>query len=161
MFKTPSIIEFITDPQLLGLGISAAQEVLLRAIYGLPLNADQLDLYQRCTGRDSYAAKPFGEVTVIAGARSGKDSRIAAPIVIYEALFGGHDRRLSPGERGVIPLVAQDQRATKIAFGYIREYMTRSASMFSLRRSSLPMAWRSPASPARSARCAAGRSPLV
>ncbi len=33
---------------------------------------------------------------------------------------------MSRGERGIIPLVAQDQRATKIAFGYIRDYLTRS-----------------------------------
>ena len=31
----PNIVEFVTDPQLLGLSISAAQETLLRAIYGL------------------------------------------------------------------------------------------------------------------------------
>src|SRR5262249_14357336 len=80
-----------------------------------------------CTGRDTYPSEPFAEVTVIAGARSGKDSRIAAPIVVYEALFGGHERHLSRGERGVIPLVAQDQRATKIAFGYIRDYRSRGA----------------------------------
>ena len=58
------------------------------------------------------AAGPFAEATVIAGARAGKDSRIAAPIVVYEAVFGGHERHLARGERAVIPLVAQDQRAT-------------------------------------------------
>jgi hypothetical protein len=129
---TPSIIDFVTDPQLLGLSLSPAQETLLRAIYGLPLDADQLDLYRLCTGRESYVGEPFSEVTVIAGARSGKDSRIAAPTVCYEALFGGHEGHLARGERGVIPLVAQDQRATKIAFGYIREYMTRSPLLASL-----------------------------
>jgi len=103
----------VSDQQLLGLSVSSAQETLLRAVYGLPLEAGQLDLYRQCTGRDSYAGQPFGEVTVIAGARSGKDSRIAAPIVVYEGLFGGHDGHLARGERGVIPLVAQDQRATK------------------------------------------------
>src|SRR5712691_6589899 len=36
------------------------------------------------------------------------------------------------GERGVIPLVAQDQRATKIAFGYIRDYVTRSPLLASM-----------------------------
>src|SRR5207249_6514336 len=66
------------------------------------------------------------EVTVIAGARAGKDSRIAAPIVVYEAVFGGHEHRVARGERAVIPLVAQHQRAAKIAFGYIRDYLTRS-----------------------------------
>ncbi len=34
---TPTIIEFVTDPQLLGLSISPAQETLLRSINGLAL----------------------------------------------------------------------------------------------------------------------------
>src|SRR5262249_48138767 len=122
MPASPSIVDFVTDPQLLGLSVSPAQETLLRAIYGLPLNTDQLDLYRQCTGRDAYSGHPFGEVTVIAGARSGKDSRIAAPIIVYEALFGGHEASLARGERAVIPLVAQDQRATRVAYGYIRDY---------------------------------------
>ncbi len=122
----PNIIEFVTDPQFLGLSVSPAQETLLRAIYGLPLTREQSDLWQQCTGRTHYPAHPFSEVTILAGARAGKDSRIAAPIVCYEALLGGHERQVAKGERGVIPLVAQDQRATKIAFDYIREYLMSS-----------------------------------
>jgi len=123
----PSIIEFTTDPQMLGLSLSPAQETVLRAIYGLPLTDDQLELYRGCTGRSTYSGRPFGEVTVVAGARSGKDSRVVAPIVCYEAVFGGHDQHVARGEQAVIPLVAQDQRATRIAFGYIRSYLTNSA----------------------------------
>lgn len=123
---TLNIIDFVTDPQLLGLSISPAQQTLLRSIYGLPLDEEQLDLWHRCTGRDTYPQRPFAEVTVIAGARAGKDSRIAAPIVCFEALFGGHEKHLAKGERGVIPLIAQDGRATRIAFGYIRDYLTTS-----------------------------------
>ena len=126
MKAAPSIIEFVTDTQLLDLALSEAQETLLRAIYGLPLSEDQLGLWRACTGREVYPAEPYSEVTVIAGARAGKDSRIAAPVVLYEAIFGGHDGHLSKGERGMIPLVAQDRRATAIAFGYIREYLERS-----------------------------------
>jgi hypothetical protein len=122
----PDIVQFVTDSELLGLALSPAQETLLRAIYGLPLSDDQLELYRMCTGRQMAPTVAFAEATVIAGARAGKDSRIAAPIACYEAVFGRHERHLAPGERGVIPLVAQDQRATKIAFGYIREYLTRS-----------------------------------
>jgi hypothetical protein len=126
----PSIIEFITDPQGLGLTLSLAQEVLLRAIYGLPLHlADHLDLWRLCTGRETYREQSFGEVTVIAGARSGKDSRIAAPMVAYEAAYGGHEAHLARGERGVIPLVAQDQRATRVAFTYVRDYVTGSPAL--------------------------------
>ena len=123
---TPDIIEFIIDPQLLNLSLSPAQETLQRAIYGLPLSSDQTELFCRCTGRQKAPGAPFAEATVIAGARAGKDSRIAAPIVIYEALFGGHEQVVAKGERAVIPLVAQDQRATRVAFGYVREYLTRS-----------------------------------
>ena len=122
----PNIIEFVTDPQLLDLSLSSAQETVLRASYALPLTAAQHELWQLCTGRDRYPAHPFSEVTILAGARAGKDSRIAAPIVCYEAVFGGHEHQVAKGERGVIPLVAQDQRATQIAFGYIRDYLTSS-----------------------------------
>src|SRR2546430_16655669 len=83
-------------------------------------------------GRRPPRGASLAEATIIGGARAGKDSRIAAPIVCYEAVFGGHERHLSRGERGVIPLVAQDQRATKIAFGYIRDYLTRSPLLASM-----------------------------
>jgi hypothetical protein len=33
--STPTIIEFVSDPQLLGLAISTAQRTLLKTIYGL------------------------------------------------------------------------------------------------------------------------------
>lgn len=123
----PSIIEFATDPQLLGLSLSPAQETCLRGVYGLPLPSEgHRALWHQCTGRTTYPGRPFGEVSVVAGARAGKDSRIAAPVVCFEAIFGRHERHLAKGERAVIPLVAQDQRATRVAFSYIREYLTRS-----------------------------------
>ena len=124
--SVPDIVAFVTDPQLLGLNLSPAQETLLRAIYGLPLTSAQEDIWRLCTGRERYTASPFGEATILAGARAGKDSRIAAPVVLYEALLGGHEHRLAKGEKGVIPLVAQDARASKIAFNYIRGYLTGS-----------------------------------
>jgi len=125
MTKAPlSIIDFCRDPQLLNLSLSPAQTVLLKAIYGMALGKDERALYTQCTGRTTYrAGAPFAEVTVVAGARSGKDSRIAAPVVLYEAIWGGHDRRLAKGECGVIALVAQDKDATRVAFTYIRDYL--------------------------------------
>ncbi|MBA7529753.1 hypothetical protein ES705_21952 [subsurface metagenome] len=46
-----SIIEFATDPLFLGLSFKKrpAQEVVLRSIYGMPLNDDQLKIYQKIT----------------------------------------------------------------------------------------------------------------
>lgn len=130
--SAPTITEFVREPDFLGLSLSEAQESLLRAVYGLPMSETQLDLFRLCTGRERYGGQGFGEVTVIAGARAGKDSRIAAPVVCYEALFGAHEKALSKGERAVIPLVAQDQRATKVAFGYVRDYFTRSSLLSSM-----------------------------
>lgn len=129
----PSIIEFVTDPQLLGLSLSPAQETLLRGIYGLPLPSEShAAIFTQCTGRASYPRQSFGEVTVVAGARAGKDSRIAAPIVCFEALFAGHEQHLAKGERAIIPLVAQDQRATRIAFGFVRDYLLGSKLLASM-----------------------------
>src|SRR5437867_2991246 len=124
ILSAPSIIEFVTDPQLLGLHISPAQHCLLKSIYGLPLESEELDIWRECTGRGTYqTGQPFPEATIVAGARAGKDSRIAAPIVCYEALFGGHERHVARGERGMIPLVAQDARGAKIAYGYVTSYL--------------------------------------
>lgn len=121
-----NLVEFTTDSRLLGLTLSDAQETLLRSIEGLPLTSEQMELWRLCTGRETYPGHPFPEATVIAGARSGKDSRIAAPIVCYEATYGGHEKELQRGERAVIPCVAQDARAAKIAFGFVRDYLTGS-----------------------------------
>ena len=61
-----------------------------------------------------------------AGARAGKDSRVAAPVLAYEATFGGHETELGKGERAVYPLVAQDSRGSAVAFGYLRDYFVES-----------------------------------
>jgi hypothetical protein len=125
-----NLVEFVTDPQLLNLSISPAQETLLRAIDGLPLvNDEQWELWELCTGRkreDYLEGHRYPEVTVICGARSGKDSRIAVPAMLYEATRGGHEQYLGRGERGIMPIVAQDQRATAVAFNYCREYLAHS-----------------------------------
>jgi hypothetical protein len=83
--RNVSIVDFVTDPQLLGLSISQPQETLLRSIYGLPLSGSRLDIWQQCTGRETYPRHGFSEATIICGARSGKDSRIATPIGAFEA----------------------------------------------------------------------------
>lgn len=120
----PSIVEFVTAKRMLALRISPAQETLLRWIYGLPLvNDEQREISRHCLQREGEPPEGgFPDVTVLAGARSGKGSRIGAPIVCYEACFGGHEKHLGKGERATIPLVAQDQRATAIDFELVKAY---------------------------------------
>ena len=50
----PSIVEFVTDPQLLGLSVSPAQRTLLKSIYGLALDEEEFHIFRQCTGRDTY-----------------------------------------------------------------------------------------------------------
>ena len=64
---------------------------------------------------------PAEPALILAGARSGKDSRIACPIVVYEAIFG--EWATSPGERPVIPLIAQNADAGRVAFEYVEAYL--------------------------------------
>jgi hypothetical protein len=132
MTDTPNILDFVTDSQLLGLSVSPAQRTLLKSLYGLALNKEEHELWTQCTNRFSYPGHPFREATVLAGARGGKDSRIATPVVAYEAVFGQHDQYLGKGEFGILPLVAQDARATRIAFGYLKDAFTRSPLLAAL-----------------------------
>ena len=125
-FSAPTIIEYVTDRQLLGLSISPAQETLLRSLYGLELTAEQEELFRLCTGRESYIPHDYAEGTILSGARGGKDSRIACPIVSYETTFGQHERQLSKGERGIVALVAPTAQQTRIAYDYVRSHFAES-----------------------------------
>jgi hypothetical protein len=81
-----NIIEFITHPELLNdQSLSVAQQTFLKATYGLPLNPEELEIYQRATGRSECLLTEQNETTLIAGRRAGKTSKIAAPIALYEA----------------------------------------------------------------------------
>src|SRR5262249_48227777 len=71
-------------------------------------------------------ARRFPELTIIAGARAGKDSRIACPTLVREAAFGGHESSLGRGERATFACVAQDRSGTAVAFGYTATYFTES-----------------------------------
>jgi hypothetical protein len=121
-FSKPEIDEYVTDPQLLGLSVSPAQRTLLRSLYGLPLTSEQEELFRLCTGRDTYVPHDYPEGTILAGARAGKDSRIACPIASYETTFGQHEQHLARGERGLVVLVAPTVQQTRIAFDYIRSH---------------------------------------
>ena len=79
----PTIVELATDPQLLNLSLSLAQETLLRGISGLTLpTSEHHDIWHACTGgRTHRDGHHYPKVTVIAGARAGKDSRILAPVL--------------------------------------------------------------------------------
>jgi Terminase large subunit, ATPase domain len=125
MIKLPiNIIEFARHPDLLNDTChSASQKVCLTSIYGLPLRPDELQIYQRGTGRPIYNAAEQREITIIAGRRSGKTGKLAAPICCFEAF---RDHGLPPGEEAHVMLLAPTLKQARIAFRYIRDYLRNS-----------------------------------
>jgi hypothetical protein len=119
-----TIVEFAEDPQLLNLSLSPAQRTLLKSFYGEALTDAEAAIFRQCAERD-YERREYSELTCIAGARSGKDSRIACSIALYETFYRDHSY-LHAGERGFVVIIAQDQRGGQIAFNYLKAAIERS-----------------------------------
>lgn len=132
----------IADPQLLKPRfdqLSVPQRTILKAIYGCqlddqlkdPLGWTELDYYWASQGyatfddlgfitkvtppsNDIYVPHEYGEAWAVAGVRAGK-SEIAAFIVVYEAICGGHEAYIHPGKKAVCFLIAQDLQFAQYA----------------------------------------------
>lgn len=115
-----NIIEFVRAPELINGELSLYQETALKLFYGLPLSDEQVEVAKSALDlQELLAPREFEEGTFICGRRSGKSDRIAANIAVYEAVQGGHEHALAPGERAHILLVAQDMRACRVLFRFI------------------------------------------
>lgn len=115
--SAPDLYAFATEH--LGVELSPAQDALMAAIAGVPLSAEQRDIFGECTKRSSVPVNAR-EWALICGARSGKTTRIMAPIALHRAIHGGY-----VAERGVIHeivSVAQDEPGTEAMFTSIRDY---------------------------------------
>src|SRR5207237_10788856 len=102
----------------------APWRAVLRAFFGLPLDADQLALYRAHTGRTIAPTSPSREAWVIAGRRAGK-SRVAALVATYLAGFRDYSAVLSAGERGTLMVLAADTRQARIVQDYVRGLLER------------------------------------
>src|SRR5262245_2172038 len=113
-----NILEFIEHPGLLNdQTLSVAQRAFLKAIYGLPLTDEESEVYRRATGQSEIMSTEQYEATLIAGRRSGKTSKVAGSIALYEA-FRKHP--VSPGDRPYVILIAPTKHQAAIALRYIR-----------------------------------------
>ena len=86
-----TIIDAIKDPNIIGDQLSVAQEAALKAVYGLPLEGEQLALAQQMAGAAWQPGAEQREAVFICGRRSGKSDKLAANVAIYEAFFRNHD----------------------------------------------------------------------
>ena len=120
----PTAYEFCK--YVLRLPLNLAQGTLVKACYGLDLDAEEREIFRECTQRDVYPTKPFSEVTINSATRTGK-SMIGSACMLYNCLF--EDYNLGLGERGIGLLIASDSVQVKISHGYIEGYLLSSPEL--------------------------------
>lgn len=119
-----NIIEAVTSPAWWGPWFPKPQSwaawfVFWRAIFAVPMGADDLRLFKECTGRDLPPLEPPREIAEIIGRRGGK-SRGAATTAAWLALFVDWRIYLAPGEKAMVLLLAADRRQARVAFRFLR-----------------------------------------
>src|SRR5215470_3310229 len=126
MKRRPSIIEAIRNPKLFGslprfkkLDTWVAWLVVLKAIFGLSMTAEDLLVFNRHTGR---ALPPIGgskETYLIIGRRGGK-SFISALVTCFIACFIDFKPFITVGETLAVMCLAKDKDQARIVFRYIK-----------------------------------------
>ena len=115
-----SIIEFATGENWLGLSFKErpAQEVILRAMYGLPLDEEQLKIFKILTkGKIKYKPGIIRfEMIACLGARSGK-SFLVSIVALYEATRDQWKKFVSKRESPYIVIIATRQKQAEAIIG--------------------------------------------
>lgn len=111
----------LQDPNLLGAALGnpatwAAWIAILRAAFGLPLNAAQLATFDTVAGHRAPPTQRVSELWAVAGRRSGK-SRMAAALLVFAALLAPVTA-LAKGEVGHVICISASRSQAKVVFGY-------------------------------------------
>jgi len=94
--------------------------VFLKAVFGLPLEAEELAAFHQFTGRETVLPAGYAEAWVVAGRKAGK-SAIAALVATYLAACRDWRTLLRPGERGVVMVLASERgQAANIVLRYVK-----------------------------------------
>lgn len=91
-----------------------------KAVYALPMTAEELAIYQRHARRDAPPAAQVAEAWMCIG-RGGGKTRNSALHAVYRAITFD-SASVDPGEDVIIPLLASDRRQSRSALSYIRGF---------------------------------------
>jgi hypothetical protein len=121
--RGPSILDAIDDPHLFRAWFAdrptwGSWLTFLAALFALPMDADQLAFYRKCTGRNEPPAEIAREAWLVCGRRAGK-SFILALVAVFLAAFFNYRPYLSPGERGTILIIAADRKQARVILRYV------------------------------------------
>ncbi len=92
--------------------------VVLKASDGLPMTAEEVQLFRKLTGRQTPPTAPVQEFWLVIGRRGGKSFVISLK-TIHLACFRDYRPFLGPGERGVIMIVATDRKQSRVIMRYL------------------------------------------
>jgi hypothetical protein len=93
-------------------------------LFGLALSEDDLATFRACTGRLEPRRGGYNEAWLICGRRGGK-SFILALVACYLAIFKDWRQYLSPGEVGMVKVIACDRRQARVIHRYCRALLIR------------------------------------
>jgi hypothetical protein len=96
-----------------------AWRVFVKVAFWLPLDRAELKIYQKFTGRRTPPKGGASEIWLICGRRAGK-SFILALCAVFLAVFVDWSDKLTPGESGMVLIVAASKRQARIIFRYCR-----------------------------------------
>jgi hypothetical protein len=118
------IIDAVTSPDWWGPWFPkpeswAAWRTFWKATFALPMDAEDLYIFEQCTGRKKPPVEPPKEIAEVVGRRGGK-SRAAATTAAFLAVFVDWRPYLAPGEKALVMLLAADRRQSRVALRYIR-----------------------------------------
>ena len=115
----------LTDPRLLGAALGPAEtwrtwRIVLKSAFGLELNREEARAFAAVAGSRSPPTRRVRELWAIIGRRGGK-SRMAAAIACFIACFTHH--KLSPGERGMVLVLASSVEQARVVYGYCLAFL--------------------------------------
>jgi hypothetical protein len=121
----------LADKRLLGAGLGPLATwqtwlIALKAAFGRPLTDEEREVFHTIAGERDLPKHRVRELWCVAGRRSGK-SRMAAAIAIFLGLFQKH--RLSPGERGVVLVLAASVDQARVVFNYVKGFLEASPAL--------------------------------
>lgn len=119
-----NIIQTIDDPRLFAPWFKnratwAAWIVFLKALFALPLTAQELSIFHALTGRTDPPTRQAAEAWLVIGRRGGK-SFIVALVAVFLATFRDYRNHLAPGERGTVMILAADRKQARVIMRYVK-----------------------------------------
>ena len=137
MRKIVTLRQALTDTAYFGEQLSgdswARWRVLLLAILGELLEPAELAIFTELTGRPTAPTEPVREFAGIVGRRGGK-SRALGVLAAFLSACIDYRSILAPGERGVLPVLAQTKDQAVSSFNFITGALEDSPALAGLIR---------------------------